>query len=286
MRHTKLGLGIFAATMLIASSASAATTVGTTFSPGNGCGPGTFLQVTSPGSSYIVPSRGVITSWSHQAGSVPTQMRLKLGVPAGGNNFTIVGESAPEIMAPNQVTTFPTRISVNGGELLGFFFSGFGNCATASVAGYGHAAGAGDQPVGATAPYGMSPPPGPRLDVSAVLEPDADNDGFGDETQDLCPTSGSTQNDCAPPDTTITKGPGDKTKKKQATFEFTGTDSRAVASFACSLDGGAFAACTSPFSIKVKRGRHVFSVRAVDAAGNVDGSPATDDWKLKRKKRK
>jgi subtilisin-like proprotein convertase family protein len=94
----------------------------------------------------------------------------------------------------------------------------------------------------------------------------------------------------APPDTsspnaTITKGPKDKTKKKTATFEFTGTDTRAIATFQCRLDNGAFAACTSPFTVKVKKGRHNFQVRAVDEAGNV-GSAAKDDWKVKKKKRR
>jgi hypothetical protein len=35
-----------------------------------------------------------------------------------------------------------------------------------------------------------------QIDVSAVLEPDADHDGFGDETQDQCPTNGSTHGPC------------------------------------------------------------------------------------------
>jgi hypothetical protein len=34
------------------------------------------------------------------------------------------------------------------------------------------------------------------LDLSATLEPDADHDGFGDETQDQCPTNASTQGAC------------------------------------------------------------------------------------------
>src|SRR5262249_49078219 len=32
--------------------------------------------------------------------------------------------------------------------------------------------------------------------VSAVIEPDADHDGFGDETQDQCPTQATTQGPC------------------------------------------------------------------------------------------
>jgi hypothetical protein len=87
------------------------------------------------------------------------------------------------------------------------------------------------------------------------------------------------------PETRIAKGPKDKTRRKRATFEFTATDTRVVAGFECSLDGAAFAACTSPHTVKVKKGKHSFAVRAVDAAGNVDGSPATFDWKRKRKRR-
>ena len=94
-------------------------------------------------------------------------------------------------------------------------------------------------------------------------------------------------NDAAPPDTTITSGPEGKTKKKSATFTFTGTDARALASFQCKLDDGAFAACTSPKTYTgLKKGPHTFSVRAVDAAGNADPSPATRTWKVKRKKKK
>jgi len=124
------------------------------------------------------------------------------------------------------------------------------------------------------------------------LEPDADNDGFGDETQDFCPGVPGPENGCppqpepgpdtTPPDTTITKGPKAKTKKKRATFEFSG--SIAGATFECSLDDGAFAPCTSPHTLKVKKGKHSFQVRAKDVAGNVDGSPATFGWKVKRRR--
>jgi hypothetical protein len=91
--------------------------------------------------------------------------------------------------------------------------------------------------------------------------------------------------DSNPPGAQITKSPKDKTKKKTATFEFTGTDARAVASFQCKLDAGAFAACTSPHTVKVKKGKHTFQVQAIDQAGNI-GSPATDNWKVKKKRKK
>jgi large repetitive protein len=90
--------------------------------------------------------------------------------------------------------------------------------------------------------------------------------------------------DSVAPNTQITKGPKDKTKKKTATFEFAGTDTRAVAGFECSLDGAPFATCASPHTVKVKKGRHTFQVRATDQAGNV-GAPASDSWKRKKRRR-
>jgi hypothetical protein len=90
--------------------------------------------------------------------------------------------------------------------------------------------------------------------------------------------------DSAPPLVAITKGPQDKTKKKTAIFEFTGTDARAIANFQCELDAAAFAPSTSPHTVKVKTGKYTFQVEAIDQAGNV-GLPATDTWKRKKKRK-
>jgi hypothetical protein len=51
-------------------------------------------------------------------------------------------------------------------------------------------------------PRGPGADPTGELLLQAVMEADADGDGFGDETQDGCPTQGSTQGACD------TKGPG------------------------------------------------------------------------------
>jgi subtilisin family serine protease len=94
--------------------------------------------------------------------------------------------------------------------------------------------------------------------------------------------------DSSPPDTSITRGPKRKVKtrkrKKKAKFEF--ISSEAPPAFQCSIDGANYESCTSPFSIKVRRGKHELLVRAIDAAGNADPTPATHDWKVKRKKRR
>ena len=90
--------------------------------------------------------------------------------------------------------------------------------------------------------------------------------------------------DTTAPDSTITAGPKAKTKSKTASFTFTSTEPGS--SFQCSLDDGSFGACTSPEDVKVGKGKHTFEVRATDAAGNTDPTPATQSWTVKKKRRK
>jgi hypothetical protein len=98
------------------------------------------------------------------------------------------------------------------------------------------------------------------------------------------PPEGGGGEDAAAPDTTITKGPKDKTRKKTASFEFTSSEPNST--FECKLDNGLFQPCASPHTVKVKKGKHNFQVRAKDPAGNVDATPATDAWKVKKKRKR
>lgn len=93
--------------------------------------------------------------------------------------------------------------------------------------------------------------------------------------------SGVASVDTTGPATTIAKGPQKKSKTKKASFEFS---SESGARFECKLDSGLFTACTSPFSAKVKKGKHTFEVRATDALGNVGASQAYG-WKVKKKRK-
>ena len=83
--------------------------------------------------------------------------------------------------------------------------------------------------------------------------------------------------DLTPANTTITSSPPAASNSTGASFSFTASD--AGPGFECRLDGGAFANCSSPQSYTgLTEAAHTFEVRAKDAAGNVDATPATHAW--------
>jgi Ca2+-binding RTX toxin-like protein len=70
-------------------------------------------------------------------------------------------------------------------------------------------------------------------------------------------------------------------KWRQVAFGFTASE--AGSSFRCKLDAQPYRACASPRRYRVKSGRHVFHVFAIDAAGNRDGTPARFRFRLRRR---
>ena len=69
---------------------------------------------------------------------------------------------------------------------------------------------------------------------------------------------------------------GESTTDTTASFTFS---SEGGASFECSLDDGAWSACSSPHEpAGLMPGTHTFRVRAVDGAGNRDDSPSSRTW--------
>ncbi len=84
--------------------------------------------------------------------------------------------------------------------------------------------------------------------------------------------------DTAAPDTTITGNPPAATSDNTPTFTFTSTE---AGTFECRVDAAAFATCASPYTTApLTQGQHVFDVRAIDSAGNVDATPATHTFTM------
>jgi len=96
---------------------------------------------------------------------------------------------------------------------------------------------------------------------------------------DATPPSQTWTIDTAPPNTTVDSGPANPTASTSAPLTFSSTESGS--SFECQLDGGGWSGCTSPAVYSgLASGNHTFQVRATDAAGNLDGSPATYSWTI------
>ena len=82
----------------------------------------------------------------------------------------------------------------------------------------------------------------------------------------------------APPVPTIDSHPADPTNQTSADFGF--SDTQSAVRFECQLDGGAFAACTSPQHYgPLAGGQHTFAVRAIDTTGN-QSAAASFSWTI------
>ncbi|HEY6890949.1 MAG TPA: choice-of-anchor Q domain-containing protein, partial [Solirubrobacter sp.] len=92
---------------------------------------------------------------------------------------------------------------------------------------------------------------------------------------DNTPASRAFTVDTTAPNTTITGGPTGTVASTSATFTYSSTE--AGSTFQCALDGAAFAACPAGYT-GLAQGTHTFQVRAIDAAGNTDATPATQSW--------
>jgi hypothetical protein len=146
------------------------------------------------GNSYQLPSTGVITRWKFQGVATSSgTASLQVWRRVQNSTFQLVGSSDPEVMKKG-LNVFPTQIPAKQGDYLGLhIFTELDACAFNR--------GEGNKPLGV---FGPNPSPrgrltferndSARLNVQAVLEPDTDCDGLGDETQDKAISGG-----CLPP---------------------------------------------------------------------------------------
>jgi hypothetical protein len=177
---------------LAAPAAHGATTIGDTSStPGpTGSSGVVFVQATDPtGTPYGVPAGGgVVTSVSARMVNTGSVLVVR---PAGGGTYTVVGgQAVPAPATPADLSTAPARIPVEAGDRLAGYADPGGALAaatdtSATFAGFpvASAPSAGQTLSGSTTNGSVHI----RLLLGATIEPDADHDGYGDETQDSCP---------------------------------------------------------------------------------------------------
>lgn len=199
-----LAVGVFGA-----SGASAATEFG------DDCGANT--GVPFPFTATVLNSPPAPLPLTAPVGGVITKVKVNLAVAApfvipeqvkvlrsaGGTSFTAIAQA--EINVTQGTTVTAVRLPVQAGDRLGvrglpFTFSGESSpgiillCAseTENIVGVSES----EMAPGQTGEFDELA--NARLPLSASIEPDADNDGYGDETQDLCPQSPAFQVACPP----------------------------------------------------------------------------------------
>jgi hypothetical protein len=172
------------------------TRIGQTAEPNVPCDQATYVPTgVSWGSSYTVPSAGVMTSWQVQAPNGPDPMKFKVFRPSGASGgYSVIAESPLINVTGGGIKSFPFRLTVQPGDVIGLYSdSNAGLCGrftTSSSDAFGFV-NVDDVAVGDVRTYN----PGVlfRFDVAATVEPDADGDGFGDITQDSCPADATRQ---------------------------------------------------------------------------------------------
>lgn len=151
-----------------AGSALAATTVGQTSASVVPCAsPITVVQSTTTGPNpYVVPSDGVITSWSTDPANAGSA-KLKILHPGTTlDQYTVVAESAAQTVTAGSLQTFSTNVPVHAGDIVGLETTASG-CAFTTTSSEIVDDVVTDPPPGTTSTYQENA--GYRVNVSATL---------------------------------------------------------------------------------------------------------------------
>lgn len=182
------------------SAAAAATEVGDGCAGDTASGPFSLVpeQRASGGTLPLTaPRGGVVTGWKiDSAHAGPVVERLAVFRPTGkAGSFQVVAESDP-LTVKDGFNLFPARVPVQAGDRFGLVGDSAESplfCATENpddrTWSYPGAVESGATPQFAAGAF-------VRVPLIGVVEPDADGDGYGDESQDGCPASGAFTGAC------------------------------------------------------------------------------------------
>jgi len=214
-------------------------------------------------------------------------------VPQGANQSTIVAatpaaESEFGIVADTGMT--PGLLDAAGGAVC---------WASVDCVSWGSFSGSLSSPPGSPAgaiPDGMALRRTIAPGCPTLLEPTDDHDNSAADFSPVFPAPRPNsvpppQHACGPPrspsgsgkggapQTRLKRRPPKRTHDRTPTFRF--TSSEAGSTFQCKLDGKPYRRCHSPFTTRrLSLGPHVFRVRARDASGKLDPSPASYAFKV------
>ncbi len=245
----------------VANAGTVTTTVGQLFPPTFDCvGQRTYLQTgVADGNSYVIPRGGVMTEWTFRSGATPVVgLELKVGHETD-TGYVIDAEAVAGPQTPNAANSYPVNIPVVAGQMIGIAHNG-GNCITQTGPAEDLLAfDTVDVGPGGALEGGLFN--GYRLPVSAVVITET-------------------------PETTITKRPPNRSEGSTVRYRFRSDE--AGSTFQCKLKGPGlrpaqrrFRGCASPKRYKnLKPGSYRFQIRAVDAEGNRELTPAGDRFRV------
>jgi hypothetical protein len=199
-------LGVVAAVVAFAAAPPALADV--TFGSALNAGPGDIARFNCAGSGGCTVGflsapggiagalSGVLTRWRIQTGpaTTPTKLQIVRRPSADPQQGFVVGESAGVTPPENRVSVHRARIRIEAGDQLALC------CFPADSSYISPIAGTSEiwvPPLGTT-PLAPTGTPSFELLVSGDIEADGDGDGFGDETQDDCPTVAGVEPDGCP----------------------------------------------------------------------------------------
>jgi uncharacterized repeat protein (TIGR01451 family) len=200
-------------------------TLGQANAPADACGSNQVLVQAATGAGnymYAGQTPGVVVSWNYTGHTNPASISLRIFHSTADPTvwFTRsasaerLGGSGTNQVHANQLNTFTESpgLPIQTGDVLGLTgangtaISCFDNTSGATNSDVVRAKNPPAPPVGQNStPSFLGNNPQLKLGISAVVEPDADGDNFGDESQDSCPTDPAVHSGGCPVDVSVVK---------------------------------------------------------------------------------
>ena len=207
-RIRRIALLAIGSGLVVAAPASAATTIGSlppaaaTVNSCPGGGPYTVWQNQAVSGAVTAPAAGVITAVRTQqsAGNAGSHFKVKVidyvnrsfspsatvTVRNSSDALTIAGSGSPE--------SFAVHLPIAAGQGIALFSSEPTDCNYDTSDSGDQILFNGDpEPAAGTSISAQDGSMSARVPLEATIEPDADGDGYGDETQDACPNDPTRQ---------------------------------------------------------------------------------------------